>query len=473
MSFAEGVMSTSTGTHYSEHAGNKVEVLFGTQMEYIAGSEGKATVGMETEFNIGTKSEVRMATNTTLEFGAQVQWFRGWNVEIAKEGGGTYEKAFAVTAGSVSPIAFSRLNLYLGLAIGAQALAVGASLAYIKTVWVPRPDSKGEITFAGNPGFFLAVGVANLFLGVVTALTTLVLPKIIEKRYSITPKAAMSLNNSGFAFIGTNVPPLVPQPIPGSNGSAGLALSPTDFNLSFGPTTRNFVPSNSEITGFDGDATVEIIGNNTGLTIEAPTIQFRSPFNQSTTAQLNFSNTPKKQAEFFLSTAAGRGSVLLDDDLSVNVSATAGESSSKFLAQPKKATIASLNLGVNTGFLEIEGANITLESVTAKAKVVLSATEATLSWGVNEVKVTPMGVSIGGSALTILAPAPGIPDVAKITELAAIQAQDAAKRVAQDVAENFITIKNDLNHKIAQEIATVQRTIETKIDKLSTQIGAI
>lgn len=467
MSFAEGVMSTSTGTHYSEHAGNKVEVLFGTQMEYIAGSEGKAIVGMETEFNIGTKSEVRMATNTTLEFGAQVQWFRGWNVEIAKEGGGTYEKAFAVKAGSVNPTAFFTLNLYLGLAIAAQAIAVGTSLALIKTVWVPKPDSEGEITYAGNPGFFLAVGVTNLFLGVITALTTLALPKIIEKKYSITPKAAMSLNDSGFAFIGTNALPLPNQ------GSAGLALSPTDFNLSFGPTSRTFEPSNSEITSFDGDATVEIKGNVTGLTIEAPTIQFRSPFNQSTTAQLNFSNTPNKQAELILSTAAGRGSVLLDDDLSVNVSSTAGTSSSKFLAQPKKTTIASLNAGVNTGFLEIEGANVTLESVTAKAKVVLSAAEATLSFGGNEVKVTPMGVSIGGSALTILAPTPGIPDVAKITELAAIQAKDAAKRVAQDVAEDLITIKNKLNHTIVKKIATVRRTIETKIDKLSTKIGAL
>jgi hypothetical protein len=468
MSFAEGVMSTSKGTHYSEHAGNKVEVLlFGTQMTYVLGSEGKATVGMETGFNIGTKSEVRMATNTTLEFGAQVQWFRGWNVEIAKEGGGTYEKAFAIKAGSVNPTAFFTLNLYLGLAIAAQAIAVGTSLALIKTVWVPKPDSKGEITYAGNPGFFAAVGVTNLFLGVITTLTTLALPKIIEKKYSITPKAAMSLNNSGFAFIGTNSLPLPNQ------GSAGLALSPTNFNLSFGPTTRNFTQTDSEITGFDGDATVEIKGNVTGLTIEAPTIDLSSPLGQQTTARLNFLNTPNKQAELILSTAAGRGSVLLGDDLSVQVSSTAGTSSSKFLAQPKKATIASLNAGVNTGFLEIDGANVTLESVTAQAKVVLSAAEATLSFGGNDVKVNPMGVSIGGSALTILAPAPGIPDVAKITELATIQAKDVARHVAQEAALQLIAVKDQLNETIVEKIATVQRTIETKIDKISTKIGAL
>ena len=469
MSFAEGVMTTSTGTYYSEHTGNKVDILFGTEMTYVAGSDGRANVGMETAFNIGAKSDVGMATNTSLEFGAQMQWFRGWNVEIAKEGGGTYEKAFAVKAGSVNPTAFTTLNIYLGLTIAAQAIAVATSLALIKTVWAPKPDSEGKITFAGNPGFFASVGITNLFLGTITALTTLALPKIIEKKYSITPKAVFSLNDNGFAFIGTNNPLGLP-----GQGSAGLALSPTDFTLSFGPTTRTFIEPKSEITHFDEKGTVEIKGNDTGLTIEAPRVQLISPFDQSTTAQLNFSNSPMKQAALRLSTTTGHGSVLLNGDLSVQLSSSKGTSSSKFLAEPTKAIMASLNAGVNTGFLEIDGAKVTLESVAAKAKVVLSAEEATLSFDKkNEVKVSRTGISIGGSALTILAPAPGIPDVTKITELAAKEAKNAAEAVAGEAAQKLIAVKDQLNKEIVAQINTVERTIETKIAQINTKIGVL
>lgn len=471
-SSADGMMSSSTGTSYSEHSGNKVDVLFGTEMTYVLGTDGRANVGMETAFNIGAKSDVGMATNTSLEFGAQVQWFRGWNVEIAKEGGGTYEKAFAVKAGSVNPTAFFTLNLYLGLAIAAQAIAVGASLALIKTVWVPKPDSKGEITFAGNPGFFAAVGVTNLFLGVITALTTLALPKIIEKRSSITPKAAMSLSNTGFAFIGTNLGPLTLDPL-GSNGSAGLALSPTNFNLSFGPKSRTFDPIDSEITHFKEAGTVEIMGNHTGLTIEAPTARLTSQ-NGQTVAQLNFSNVINKEAALSLKTAAGSGSVRLSSDLSVKVKSKdkATNYFSEFKSEPTKATITSQN-GASTGSLTIEGANITLQSAAATSNVVLSAAEATLAFSNNNVKVNAMGVDISHGAIQILSPTVPIPDAKAIAKVAAEHAKNEALIVAQESAEQLKAVKDQLNETIVEKIASVQRAINKKVDKVSITVGAL
>ena len=463
MSGAEGMMSVSHGVHYGEHNGTKVEVLFGQEMVYVLGAEGKATVGMESQFNIGAKIDVGAATNTALEFGAEVHWTRGWAVELAEEGGGAYHHTFAATAGASKSIAFARMNLFLALSILAQAILVGTSLGAIKSWWEPHTNSKGEIAITGNPGFFASVTTTNLFTGALASLLTVALPKLIEKIWSFDPNAALSLNHAGYAFLGSS----------SATGSGGLELSPTRFHLSFDASQRSFSTTGHEATSFSTDGSVYVQGNKDGLAAKAPEIKLTTPLTPTLEAQLLFTKSPDKFVELFINQASsGRSSVKLQED-SVVTSMTdgTGSSSSTLKLTAGNAQLTAVDLAKGTGQIELDGANISIKSTQTGGKVCLTSTGVEVAYGTNSVKLDLTGVTIAGSALTILAPCAAIPDASTITQAAAANAKAVADAVATAAAQSLAKTKQEILSEVANTISNVQRTLETQIGKVSTLTG--
>ncbi len=467
-----GSHAYTEGIEYHEHHGTEVRLLLGQEMTYVIGSENTAIVGMESRLNLGAIADVGLVTKVSVEFGAEVQWVDGWHFVMAAHGGGVFDGAFSATAGSDNPTAFTTLKIFLGLVVAGQAIAAGASAALIKTVYAPQKNTHGEIEIQGNSGFFASVTVNGQLLSLVTVILTIALNAIIKKQAHLTPISAVSINKMGYAFLGVSATMAAGIP---ATGSAGLALSPLSFKLSWDNTKRKFEHQGHEVVGYENDGGTSIIGNHLGVQMDGKSINLQTNSDKAIVATNKRAVLDLQPVLGYAKLYSKKGltdsSEITLSDAGSFISASSAAASAMLSFEPNKVEISTSAPVANTK-LSMTGGTASLESLGSSAKVSVSATEAVLAFGNQQIRVGSSGVSIGNGEITILVPAVPLPNVASITAIANKAAQDKAKEVSQETQQKLKKLKADLEDAIIGEVATAMMTVDQKITEASAQAGA-
>lgn len=466
MSSESGELHVSHGVHYEEHHGVMATLAFGQELNFCAGSEMHVVAGMESAFAVGAENKVGIATNATFELGAEVRYVRGWAVEIAHEGGGAYENAFTATAGSSKIGAFKTLQVFMGLSVLAQVAAVATMLTVVKTNYV---QADGKLAPEGESGAKTTLTVCQNVVGVVMFLGTVALNSVLSKLLHVDPLAAVTVNHESEAFIG--VKGSLKRP-----GTGGIELSPNQFKISAGQKNRDFRTSGHEVVGYDvnDDANTRIVGNNDKILIQAKQLQLKGT---SSKGALLF--TPDQMHAWVGGDAANTETSLqlgLVQLAAPNQVAKATKGIRLAVGKGSAVSMAGDWVRVSVGDgteLEIEkGKQVKLSYANSSASVVLSQSKASLNFGTQFVKMDTSGVDLAG-VITILNPAPGIPDAkAKITvnsEVAAAIVSNAKEHV-QTIAEDK---SSDAYNLVMSNLTKIKRSLETKISQATTKAGAV
>jgi hypothetical protein len=314
----------------------------------------------------------------------------------------------------------------------------------------------------------------------------------------------MSINNQGYGFLGVSAAGTTVA----TTGSSGLALSPSSFTLSFDSSTRDFEDSHHghEAIGFKTAGSSVIKGDENGVSVasnhfQVTTTGVAAAPAKAPTAQVMLVpggmatlTTSTEEASAGLQAQPNQTELFLMDNTSGGARVTLAPKSVKIYAQDKPAAAnpaaanppGASSLGANPpaanppvpavapsfSSLILDDKTATLEMLSSSAKVSLSSTEATLSFGNNSVKIDKEGISLANGELTILSPKVPIPDETKIKQLAAEQASIATSRVAQFTRLRLSWFRSQLEQTLNDEIANVIREVETKIGKASVKEGA-
>lgn len=478
---SEGAHAYHTGVDYKEHHGTEINLLFGQEMSYVIGSENTTIIGMESKLNFGAIADVGLVTKVELEFGAEVQWVSGWHFVMAGHGGGVFDGAFAVSAGSANLTSFKALKVFLSLVVAAQVIAAGVSAGLITTVMAPHKNASGDIEISGNSGFFALTTVNAQLLSLATLILTIALNSLLKKQAHITPISAMSINKQGYGFLG------VSATIAGgavSDGSSGLALSPQSFTLSFDSSQRAFEHQGHENVGFTTPGSSYIKGDSTGISVQSNSISIQAP-PDTPPAVAGQPPVPPTQAcgldfaagvraNLYHRNATSNGSVNVTPG---NVAVTVADSvngGGRLVLAPNSAQLQSSTAVGANAVLKLEGGTATLEGLNSSAQVELSATTARLAFGMSGgVVVSATGVDIASGGITVLLPTVPAPDVATITQLATQQAQAAATALKADAEAMIAALKANLEAGVKEKIAQVIRDVDTKIGQASVQAGAV
>jgi hypothetical protein len=462
MSGDSGKADISNGVLYEEHRGTKAELMFGQALSFCAGSEMSIVAGMQSEITLGAENKIGFGVNSTFEAVAEVKYVVGLAIEIANEGGGSYEQAFTLTAGSTSVGAFKKLRILASVSVFAQAAAVSAMLAVVKTNFV----NDGKLAPSGELGAEITLGIGQNIVGALMAVGTMVMNSVARKHLRIEPLSAMTVNHMSQAFIGVR----------GSlerQGTGGLELTPNKFRLSAGAQNRKFDVSGHEVVGYQTDANTMIEGTDNQIKIQAKWLQLKGTEANGTVSFFD------KRIHAWVGGDAGKPKASLKLGKVSLVAPSGGRAAEvdglRFATDEGAAVSLSgtwARMSVNDGtMLEVaKGKHAKLSYANSGAQVLLTQTEASLSFGEQSVKVSSKGVDIAG-VITILAPKPGIPDAkAKVTvgaEMMAAIASNLKDQTEEIALENTSQIYNLLMTKIA----TVRREIETKISQATIKAG--
>ena len=464
MAAEAGKAEVSHGVHYTEHRGTIATLAFGQELFFTAGSEMRIVAGLESAFLLGAENKIGIATNTHIEFGAEVKYVRGIAVELAEEGGGNYKHAFSTTAGAVDPTAFKYLDIFIGISVVPQVLAIAGMLTAIKTVFV---DGDTLIP-GGETGAKGTIGGCQNIAGLVMFIGTLALNKIIKNMH-LQPLSAMTVNHSPEAFIGVRGTLAKP-------GTAGVEFEPQKFKMSVSGANRTFRTSGHEVVGYETilsyDSSIE--ASDSEMTIKSPKVLLETSDKSGTSVSLKGESFDAKATDL---TGQPRASLSLGTLDLVPNGGVAAKMDGIRLAVGKGSAVSMgsdwVRVSVNDGTqLEIDkGTHAKLSYANSSASVLLKQTEASLNFGNQSFKIGPTGVDIAG-AITILAPAVGVPDPkAKVTVSAEILAVVAAdmkgkvETVATQKATEAMTF-------MSQQMNNIKRTLETRISEASAKAGA-
>jgi hypothetical protein len=422
-------------------------------------------VGMESAFVVGAENKVGIATNSVFELGAEVKYVRGWAVEIAQEGGGAYEQAFTATAGSSTLGAFTSLKIFFGFSILAQVASVATMLAVVKSTYV----KDGELTPEGESGAKVTLSICQNITGAIMFLGTIALNAAVRKFLTNEPLSAVTVNHASEAFIGVR----------GSlRGSGGLELKPNEFRLSAANTNRGFRVHGHEVVGFETVANpqfTQIVGNGALLTLQSQQLNLIAK--ESSSAVLFKGDkmhayvggdeaapkTSLQMGNIYLSPPSGDPGFQQGIRLGVSSAGTAVSMSTDWIR-------VSCDDGTR---LEIQkNTQAKLSFGNSSASVLLKQNEASLNFGTQSVKLGPTGVDIAG-AITILAPAVGVPDaLGKVTvssEMLGVIADNMKNQV-----ESIALEQSSAAYNLAMsQISSIKRSLETKISEATTKAGTV
>lgn len=463
MSGESGKAEVSHGVHYEEHQGVKAELMFGQELAFVAGSEMSVVAGLESAVVLGAETKVGMATNTILELGAEVKYVRGLALEIAHEGGGAYEQAFTATAGSSSLAAFTRMKVFMGVAVGLQVAAVAAILIVTRTSYV----QDGKLQPNGESGVKTTLAVCQNTIGSLMVVFTLAMNTVLKKFFHVEPLAAMTVNHESQAFIGVR----------GSTthaGTGGLELARNQFKLSAGNQNRDFRTSGHEVVGYGSDANTKIEGTNDLLTIQAQKVKIAA-----TAASGGMLFNRDIMHAWVGGDSANPGTSLQMGNVSLTAPGGAAAAAVKGIRLGVSSAGTAVSMAENWvrvscddgSMLEIQKNSQTkLGYANSSASVLLKQTEASLNFGNQAVKISNTGIDIAG-VITVLAPAVGVPDAKAIvsvsSELVAALAsnmQDKVEMVAEEKSSQAYNI-------IMRNLSKIKRGLETKISEATTKAG--
>lgn len=383
-----GLAKISNGTHYEEHVGEMISLVFGERLGYVGSNQNNVVASIDSAFQLAKVNQTGLDTHTSLQQVDDIRYVKGMAIDVAQMGGGSYEQSFGITAGSSDASVFNDLYSYVNDNVFAKASKIATSLADVRSV---IPSSVGDLHFEkeGELGVDKAVGFGTDLVSIVDQITKNVLPKIISTYQQMNPYSALTITDQSNAFVGT-------RGGNGSNGSVGMLMSPTGFTLSADSSNRAFTKTNNLVTNFSGDAAVSLQATTSDATLAVTASVINTTTEKSSSEKTTSSQTA---TQYSLETVNGQSKT------SVNMSSStmtleAAQSSGSGSIQLQSSQVKG-SVGSNTSLI-LSDSSGTLEYKSTSSKVVISSSSAKLSFGSCNVTVDAGGVAINGSNLKVL-----------------------------------------------------------------------
>jgi hypothetical protein len=383
-----GLAKISNGTHYEEHVGEMVSLVFGERLSYVGSNQNDVVAAIDSVFQLAKTNQTGIDTQTTLQQVDAIRYVKGMAIDVAQIAGGSYEQSFAVTAGSTDSSVFSDLYTNINDNVFAKAAKIATSLADVRSV---IPNSVGDLHLEkeGELGADKAIGYGTDLASIVDQITKTILPKIISTYQQMNPYSALTINDQSTAFMGT-------QGGNGKNGSVGLLLSPSGFTLSADASNRAFTKTESLVTGFNGDAAVSMQATTSDATLAI----IASVINMTTAKSSSEKSTSSHTAsQYSVETINGQSKTSVNmssSNMTLEAAQSSGSGSITLQSSQVKGAVGS-----NTSLI-LSDSSGTLEYKSTSSKVVISSSSAKLSFGSCNVTVDAGGVAINGSNLKVL-----------------------------------------------------------------------
>jgi|GEM_PF-975417 len=383
-----GLAKISNGTHYEEHVGEMISLVFGERLGYVGSNQNNVVAAIDSAFQLAKANQTGLDTHTSLQKVDGIRYMKGMAIDVAQMGGGSYEQSFGVTAGSSDASVFSDLYSYINDNVFAKASKIATSLADVRSV---IPNSVGDLHLEkeGELGVDKAVGFGTDLASIVEQITKNVLPKIISTYQQMNPYSALTINDQSEAFLGT-------RGGNGKNGSVGILLSPTGFTLSADSSNRAFTKTDYLVTGFSGDAAVSMQATTSDATLAVQA----SVINMTTAKSSSEKSTSSHSAsQYSVETVNGQSKTSVNmssSNMTLEAAQSSGSGSISLQSSQVKGAVGS-----NTSLI-LSDSSGTLEYKSTSSKVVISSSSAKLSFGSCSVTVDAGGVAINGSNLKVL-----------------------------------------------------------------------
>lgn len=388
MSTDYGLAKISNGTHYEEHVGEMISLVFGDRLGYVGSSQNNVVQAIDSAFQLAKANLTSLDTKTSLQQVDDIRYVKGMVIDVAQMGGGSYEQSFGVTAGSSDANVFSDLSTDITDNVFAKASKIATSLAAVRSV---IPNTVGDLHFEkdGELGVDKAAGFGADLVSIVDQITKTVLPKIISTYQQMNPYSALTITDKSDAFVGT-------RGGNGKSGSVGMLMSPTGFTLSADASNRAFTKTNELVTGFSGDAAVSMQATTSDATLNVTA----SVINMTTAKSSSEKSTSSHTAsQYSVETVNGQAKTSVNMSSS-NMTLEAAQSSGSGSLSVQSSEVKG-SVGSSTNMV-LSNSSGTLEYASTSSKVVVSSSSAKLSFGSCNVTVDMAGVSINGSNLKVL-----------------------------------------------------------------------
>lgn len=380
-----GLAKISNGTHYEEHVGEMISLVFGERLGYIGNTQNNVVQAIDSSFQLAKANLTGLDTKTSLQQVDDIRYVKGMAIDVAQLGGGAYEQSFGVTAGSSDANVFSDLSAYLNDNIFEKASKIATSLADVRSV-IPNAVGDLQLEKDGELGVDKAVGFGTDLASVVDQITKNVLPKIISTYQNMNPYAGLTITDKSDAFVGT-------RGGNGKNGSVGLLMSPTGFTLSADASNRAFTKTENLVSGFSGDAAVSMQATTSDATLDVTA----SVINMTTAKSSSQKSTSSHTASNYLvETVSGQAKTSVNmssSNMTLEAAQSGGSGSISVKSSEVKGSVGSTSMILSSS-------SGTLENTSSK--LVVSSSSAKLSFGSSNVTVDAAGVSINGSNLKVL-----------------------------------------------------------------------
>ena len=383
-----GLAKISNGTHYEEHVGEMISLVFGERLGYVGSNQNNVVQAINSDFQLAKANITGLDTQTSLQQVDDIRYVKGMAIDVAQMGGGAYDQSFGVTAGSSEANVFSDLSTYINDNVFSKASKIATSLADVRSV---IPNSVGDLHLEkdGELGVDKAVGFGTDLASVVDQITKNVLPKIISTYQKMSPYSAFTINDKSDAFVGT-------RGGNGKNGSVGMLMSPTGFTLSADASNRAFTKTRDLVTGFSGDAAVSMQATTSNATLDVTASVINMTAAKSSSQKSSSSHTA---SNYSVETVNGQSKTSVNmssSNMTLEAAQSSGSSSISVQSSEVKGAVGSSTSMV------LSNSSGTLEYKSTSSKVVVSSSSAKLSFGSSNVSVDVSGVSINGSNLKVL-----------------------------------------------------------------------
>ena len=136
-----GLAKISNGTHYEEHVGEMISLVFGERLGYVGSNQNNVVQAINSDFQLAKANITGLDTQTSLQQVDDIRYVKGMAIDVAQMGGGAYDQSFGVTAGSSEANVFSDLSTYINDNVFSKASKIATSLADVRSV---IPNAVGD-----------------------------------------------------------------------------------------------------------------------------------------------------------------------------------------------------------------------------------------------------------------------------------------------------------------------------------------
>ena len=82
-----GLAKISNGTHYEEHVGEMISLVFGERLGYVGNNQNNVVASIDSAFQLAKVNQTGLDTHTSLQQVDDIRYVKGMGIDVAQLGG--------------------------------------------------------------------------------------------------------------------------------------------------------------------------------------------------------------------------------------------------------------------------------------------------------------------------------------------------------------------------------------------------